>query len=230
MVLDDDDFATIVVAIEEGRVIYANIRKFIQYLFSCNLSEVFTMLIAIMLGLPFPLLPLQILWINLTVNVFPALALAAEPAEPGLMSVPPRPPSASLLPIDAQLRIVGISLLLAFSALAAFLWALTHYGEGRQAETVAFITLAMAQLWLAFTARSERASMHSLRFWSNPALLGAVALTGVSLLAAVYLPFLEAVLESAPLRASDWGIALACSLAPVIVIEAVKWLHPPRGK
>jgi P-type Ca2+ transporter type 2C len=229
MVLADDDLASIVAAVEEGRVIYANIRKFIQYLFACNLSEVFTMLIAVLVGLPFPLLPLQILWINLTVNVFPALALAGEPAEPGLMRDPPPPPRQSLLPVSAQLRIVGIGLLLAATALAAFIWALGAYGEGRHAETVAFVTLAMAQLWLAFTAGSQRSAIHSLRRKSNPALLGAVVLTSMSLLAAVYLPGLETVLESAALTLRDWTVVLVFSLVPAIVIEVMKWVRRQRN-
>ena len=154
MVLADDNFATIVAAIEEGRVVFANVRKFVHYLFSCNLGEILTVFVATISGLPMPLLPLQILWLNLVTDVFPALALAGEPAEPGIMQRPPPVGTRNQRPPASFVRSVLVQgSLLAFSTLAAFVWTLRNSPDVQRATTVAFLTLGLAQLFHAFNSR-----------------------------------------------------------------------------
>jgi len=223
MILTDDNFATIVAAVEEGRVIYANIKKFIQYLFSCNLSEVLTMFIAVVAGLPFPLLPLQLLWMNLTTDTFPALALSAEPAEPDAMKKAPRKPKEPILPLSLQGIIGGQALLMTTATLIAFLWGIHTYGpEGGPAETIAFATLSMAQIFHAFNCRSEARSLFHVGFFSNRWLLAAIALTIGLLLLSFYAPFMQRVLDTRPLGSTDWQVVLGCATIPVVVVEIVK--------
>ena len=157
MVVTDDNFASIAAAVEEGRGIFENIRKTIHFLLSCNVSEVLVMLFAALLGLPLPLLPIQILWMNLVTDGFPALALAVDPKSPDLMQRPPRRPEARLLDGGRFAAIGGEGLMLAAIALGAFVFSL--YGLGReveQARTVAFSVMVTAQLAHAFNCRSER--------------------------------------------------------------------------
>jgi Ca2+-transporting ATPase len=225
MVLTDDNFATIVAAVEEGRLIYANIKKFIQFLFSCNLSEVLTMFIAMVAGLPFPLLPLQLLWMNLTTDTFPALALAAEPVEPDAMKKAPRKPHEPILPLYLQGIIGGQALLMTIATLIAFVWAINTYGpEGVQTETIAFATLSMAQIFHAINCRSEARSVFHIGLFTNRWLPGAMALTIGLLLFSIYVPFMQQVLELHPLNLTDWRIVLACAALPVVVVETVKAL------
>ncbi|MGH2520886.1 MAG: cation-translocating P-type ATPase [Anaerolineales bacterium] len=222
MVLADDNFATIVAAVEEGRTIFANIRKFIHYLFSCNLSEVLTMFVAVLAGLPFPLLPLQLLWMNLTTDTFPALALAAEPAEPATMRRPPRDPKEGIMPRSLQLTIARQAVVLAAVTLLAFLWALHTYGDQPQAETIAFATLSLAQIWHALNARSRRHSIFQVGLLTNRPMVGAIVLTVVLLGISIYFPPLAHVLELAPLGFRDWLVVVPLSVAPVIVVEIAK--------
>jgi len=222
MVLTDDNFATIVAAVEEGRTIFANIRKFIRYLFASNVSEVLVMFVAVLAGLPFPLLPLQLLWMNLTINTFPALALAAEPAEPHAMRRPPRDPKEGIMPRSLQRVIAGHAVLLAAPALAAFLWALNTYGDQPQAETVAFATLSMAQIWHALNARSERHSIFRIGLLTNRPMVGAIAFVIGLLGVGIYFPPLARVLELEPLALQDWLVIAPLSFVPVLVVEVAK--------
>jgi len=223
MVLADDNFATIVAAVEQGRVVFSNVRKFVHYLFSCNLSEIFTMFISALAGWPLPLLPLQILWLNLVTDVFPALALAGEPAEPDIMRRPPpegvrqqRPPAAFVRGIVIQ------GALLTGATLAAFGWALRSSGDVRRATTVAFLTLGLAQLFHVFNSRFESGSAFGRRLFSNRAVWGAVGLTIGLQVAAVYLPPLQAILKTGAPSPVEWGVVLAASLAPALAVEIYK--------
>ena len=222
MVLADDNFATIVSAVEQGRVVFANVRKFVHYLFSCNLSEILTMFIATVAGLPLPLLPLQILWLNLVTDVFPALALAGEPAEAGIMQRPPpetrrqRPPASFIGSIVVQ------GVLLAGATLIAFAWALGQSSDISRATTVAFLTLGLAQLFHVFNSRFETGSALGPQLFSNRAVLGAIGLTIVLQMAAVYLPIAQLVLKTVSPSLSEWGIVLIASLAPALTIEIYK--------
>lgn len=226
MVITDDNFASIVGAVEQGRVIYGNIIRFLHYLLSCNFSEILTVFIALMIGWPLPLVALQILWLNLITDIFPAFALALEPSGSDMMKHPPRNPKEALLTPRFLILIVWQGLLLATVSLIAFAVGMYWYGregEGlRHATTTAFMTLALAQVFHAFNARSQRRSAFSSRLFTNSWLWGAVVMCLLFQTAVVYLPLLQRVLHTVPLTVSDWGVIASCSLAPVAVVEMVK--------
>jgi len=226
MVIVDDNFATIVRAVEQGRIIYANILRFIRYLFSCNFAELLTVFIALMVGWPLPLGPLQILWLNMITDIFPALALALEPSVPGMMSRPPHDPKAPLLPARLLVMIGWQGLLLAAATLLGFVIGMRMHGaEGEgltHAITVAFMTLALVQVVHVFSSRSETRSAFDAGLFKNGWLWGAVALCVVLQVAAVYVPFLRAILHTVPLGANDWGVVVGCALLPLAVVEVVK--------
>jgi Ca2+-transporting ATPase len=226
MIISDDNFATIVRAVEQGRMIYSNIQRFIHYLFSCNFSEILTVFVAIMIGWPLPLAPLQILWLNIITDVFPALALALEPSAPNMMKRKPRDPKERLLNKAFAGLIVWQGLLLAGVTLAAFAIGMSWYGtEGtglRHAVTISFMTLALAQTFHAFNARSQMDSAFNSRLFTNAWLWGAIVVCILLQFAAVYIPFLQRVLRTVPLTLSDWGLVLIFSLLPIVVVEFVK--------
>ncbi len=226
MVIVDDNFATIVHAVEQGRIIYANILRFIRYLFSCNLAEILTVFTALMIGWPLPLGALQILWLNMITDIFPALALALEPSAPGMMSQPPHDPKAPLLPARLLIMISWQGVLLAAVTLLAFFLGMRMYGtedEGlKHAITVTFMTLALAQVVHVFSSRSETRSAFDARLFKNGWLWGAVALCILLQLAAVYVPFLRSILDTVPLGANDWGVVAGCALLPLAIVEIVK--------
>jgi Ca2+-transporting ATPase len=226
LIITDDNFATIVVAVEQGRIIYANIIRFIHYLFSCNIAEIASVFAAIMIGWPLPLGPLQVLWLNIVTDVFPAMALALEPSAPDVMRRPPHDPKEPLM----TPRFVGLiawqGLLLAGVTLAAFFTGLQWYGtQGtglRQAVTMGFMTLALAQVFHAFNARSQRRSAFTDRLFTNGWLWGAVLACLILQVAAVYWRPVQTALRTVPLTAPDWAVVAASSLAPVALVEMVK--------
>jgi Ca2+-transporting ATPase len=223
VVLQDDRFETIGVAVEHGRVIYDNIRKFIFYLFSCNLSEVATLLVTGLAGMPLPLLPLQILWLNLVTDVFPALALAMEPPEPDVMGRPPRDPKSAILSPWFLSSVVTFSLLITSATLGVFVWALeVKQAELSYAVTLAFMTLALAQLFHVFNARSARPVVFGRRLFRNRYVWAALALTIGLQVATVYTPLLSRVLGTYPLSPNDWLVVLAASLMPLIIGQMLK--------
>jgi Ca2+-transporting ATPase len=232
MVITDDNFATIVGAVEQGRVIVHNIIRFLHYLFSCNFAEVVTVFTAIMIGWPLPLGVLQILWLNLVTDIFPALALALEPSAPDVMKRPPRDPKQPLMTPRFAWLIVWQGLLLAGVTLFAFLVSMHWYGTRgaglQHAITLAFMTLGLSQVFHAFNARSQTRSAFTVRLFTNGWLWAAVVVCLLLQAAAVYVPLLQAVLHTAPLNASDWGLITGCSLAPIVVVEMVKFLSRAR--
>ncbi|MDP3273571.1 MAG: cation-transporting P-type ATPase [Deltaproteobacteria bacterium] len=238
MVIVDDNFATIVRAVEQGRMIYANILRYVRYLFSCNLSEILTVFVALMVGWPLPLGALQILWLNMITDIFPALALALEPSVPGMMSQPPHDPKAPLLPARLLVMIGWQGALLAAVTLVSFFVGMRMHGaegEGlKHAITVAFMTLALVQVVHVFSSRSETRTAFDARLFKNGWIWGAVALCVLLQLAAVYVPFLRAVLHTVPLGAKDWGVVAACALSPLAIIELVKFIQRrfarPKGQ
>lgn len=229
IVLADDNFATIVAAVEEGRIVFANVRKFVHYLFSCNLSEIITMVVAVLIGLPPPLLPLQILWLNLVTDVFPALALAAEPGEPGIMERPPlqtgagRPPPAFIRSIVAQGASIAAATLLAFG------WALTASNDLARATTVAFLTLGLAQLFHVFNSRTLDDGASGRGLFGNRYIWLAVAITLAAQLLAVYMPGLRLVLGTVAPSPSEWLVVGASALAPSLLVEAWGWVGRRRA-
>jgi P-type Ca2+ transporter type 2C len=225
-VITDDNFASIVGAVEQGRIIYGNILRFLHYLLSCNFSEILTVFIALMIGWPLPLVALQILWLNLITDIFPAFALALEPSSPNVMNRSPRDPKEPLLTRSFIGLIVWQGLLLAGVTLLAFGIGLHWHGnegEGlRRATTMAFMTLALSQVFHAFDARSQNRSIFSSRLFTNPWLWGAVAICLLLQAAAVYIPLLQKVLHTVPPTILEWGVIAGCSLLPVVVVELVK--------
>ncbi|MFO7959293.1 MAG: cation-transporting P-type ATPase [Candidatus Brocadiia bacterium] len=224
MVLLDDRFVTVGAAVEQGRIIYANIKKFIHYLFSCNLSEVATMLLASLLGEPLPLLPLQILWLNMITDVLPALALGMEPGEKDIMDQPPRPPEASLLDARTSGSIVGYGSLITVATITAFLIGRSIHGAPPEtghdpAVTMSFLTIGFAQLFHVFNSRKEGKPVRGREWFSNRYVLGAIVITIGLQLAAVYMPGLNTVLKTADAQPTrdGWLVIAACSLAPLVV-------------
>ena len=228
MVLTDDRFRTIGAAVEEGRVIYDNIRKFIFYLFSCNVAEILVLLGASVVGMPVPLLPLQILWLNLVTDTFPALALALEPAEPGVMSRPPRRPDETILSRGFVRAILFYSGWITVVTLAAYGWGLER-SDPEQAVTLAFMTLALAQLFHLGNARSRGPVLRPTRIVANPWALGSIPLViGLQLLA-VYWPPLSAVLRTRPMTLEEWGVVLALSVVPAVVGQLIQVARERRS-
>jgi Ca2+-transporting ATPase len=236
MVITDDNFATIVGAVEQGRIIVHNILRFIHYLFSCNFAEILTVFVAIMLGWPLPLGVLQILWLNLVTDIFPAMALALEPSAPDVMKRPPRDPKQPLMTPRFGWLVVWQGALLSGCTLATFATGMRWYGaEGgglRHAVTIAFMTLALAQTFHAFNARSKTRSAFTSRLFTNGWLWAATLIRVLLQLAAVNAPLLRDVLHTVPLAAADWALIAAGSLLPVAVVELVKlgqrWRGPRR--
>ena len=227
LVLADDNFATILRAVEGGRTIYANIIRFVHLMFSKNLGGVLAIFVAILLGWPLPLLPLQILWMNLLMDVFPALALALEPSAPGIMQRPPRSPHESLLPRPFLLLIAWQAVMLAAIILAAYGWALRQYGEGSHARTMALFALVGVQIGHTFNCRSRIHSAFTGLF-RNPFVWVAIAIVITLQLLALYQPFLARVLDTHPLNAPDWWIIASTIILPIIVVEITKLIARRR--
>ncbi|HYR08383.1 MAG TPA: HAD-IC family P-type ATPase [Longimicrobium sp.] len=222
IVLQDDRFPTVAAAVEEGRIVFDNIRKFVFYLFSCNAAEVLVLLVAGAAGLPLPLLPLQILWMNIVTDTFPALALAVEPGEKDVMRRPPRDPHAAILSHRFLLGVGFYGAMMTAATLAAFLWGLRG-GDAVLATTLSFTTLSLAQILHLGNARSRGAVLGLRAATANAFALGAVALTlGLQVLA-LYLPPLQRLLELVPLGAAEWMVVLPLTAAPAVVGQLLKW-------
>lgn len=224
MVLTDDNFATIVDAVEEGRGIYENIRKFIRYMLSTNSGEVFTMFLSIVFRLPLPLLPIHLLWVNLVTDGLPAVALSAEPSEKGLMQKPPRPANQSILAGGLLVSMVSVGLLMAAGTLGLFYWYLGAEGIDK-ARTVAFTALSLFQMAHVLNCRSLDKSLFKIGWFSNLYLVGAIALTLALQAAVVYVPFFEFVFNAVPLSLFDWGLIFLVSSTPIWIVEIRKLLE-----
>ena len=229
MVVTDDNFASIAAAVEEGRGIYDNIRKSVHYLLSCNTSEVLVMLLAALFGLPLPLLPAQILWINLVTDGLPALALALDPADPDLMQRPPRRPDRRFLSKERIIFLFVQGLFMALVTIAAFAFCL--YGMDRdleRARTIAFTVLVMVQLFHALNCRSDRYSLFTIGWLTNKPLLWAVA--GSAGLQALILltPWTRDMFNLASFHLEHWALAFGLGLLPVLAMELWKRTRSPR--
>jgi magnesium-transporting ATPase (P-type) len=222
MVLLDDHFATIVRAVRTGRQIFDNIRKFIKYTMTSNSGEIWVLVLAPLLGMPIPLLPIHILWINLVTDGLPGLALSLEPGEQGLMQRPPRPPKESIFAHGMWQHIILVGLLIGGLSLFAQHWALEHSPDYWQ--TMVFMTLTLCQLMQVLVIRSEQQSLFGAGFFSNPALIGTVILTiGLQLLI-VYLPAANALFKTMPLPMHELLICVGLSLTVIVVVEAEKFM------
>ena len=220
MVLTDDNYASIVAAIDQGRVIYSNIRKFVFYLLSCNGAEILTILIAIVIGLPSPLTAIQLLWLNLVTDGAPALALGLEKGEPDIMDQPPRPASEAIINREMWSRIGIQTLAIGTVSLAAYFIGLRFFPEF--AKTMTFATIAFSQLLQAFAYRADRYPLLKIGIFTNRAMLYAVATSTLLLLAVIYVPFLQPIFDTVPLNATQWAIILPLLLVPALVAELTK--------
>jgi Ca2+-transporting ATPase len=221
MVLLDDNFATIVASVREGRVIYDNIRKFIQYTFTSNAGEVWVMLAAPFLGMPLPLLPIQILWINLVTDGLPGLALSVEPGEPNIMQRPPYLPKEGIFGRGLGRNVLWIGLLMGIVSLGVGLW---YWNIGSPLwQTMIFTTLTLSEMGYVMAIRSERESLFKMGLFSNRALLGAVILTTLLQLAVVYVPFLQPIFDTVTLPFKELMICVLASTSLFWVVELQKW-------
>ena len=208
MILLDDNFATIVSAVEEGRVIYNNIRKFIRYLLSCNLGEVLTMFLASLFYLENPLLPIQILFVNLVTDGLPAIALGVDPADPDIMLEKPRGKNESVFSRGLTEKIIIRGCLIGVCTILSFIGG-KYYGMSIEAcRTLALGTLVLSQLIHVFECRSEKHSLFEINPFTNMYLLGAVSISVIMLLSIVYIPFLQSVFHTIPLNLGQWLIVL----------------------
>ncbi|RYU97062.1 cation-translocating P-type ATPase [Emticicia agri] len=224
MILLDDNFATIVKAIKEGRRIFDNIRKFVKYIMTCNSAEILVIAIAPFLGLENPLLPIHILWINLVTDGLPALALANEKAEANIMKRPPRDPDQSLFADGVGYHIIWMSILMAAITLGTEAWALSHKLEHWQ--TMVFTVLSICQLGHVIGIRSDRSVFQQKGLFSNLPLIGAVLLTLLLQLAVVYIPFMNTAFKTQPLSLQEVGICIGMASVVFIAVEAEKLIKP----
>ena len=228
MVLADDNFSTIVVAVEEGRKVYANIRKTIQYLLSANLGEVLTLFIATMLNWAI-LFPIHILWINLVTDTLPALALGLEKAEPDLMKQKPRKSNESVFADGVGIGIIYQGILEAALTLFAYWWGHTHYEESI-AVTMAFATLGLIQLTHAFNVRSNHKSIFTIGVFSNKYLNGAALLSGILVILVILIPFMNDLFRVVPLNGEQWLIVVLNARVIVPIVEIVKLVMRAFGR
>jgi len=225
MVLTDDNYASIVDAVEQGRVIYGNIRKFVFYLLSCNLAEIAVIFIAILAGLPSPLTPIQLLWLNLITDGAPALALGMEKGDPDIMVQSPRPPDEPVINRLMRTRIGIQTIAIAGVTLFAYWMGIQLYpGIPEEAKTMAFVTLSFSELLRAFTARSERYPLLKIGLLSNKWMFYAVISSLLLLLAVIYVPFLQPIFNTVSLGWTEWQIVLPLLFVPAVVAEISKWL------
>jgi Ca2+-transporting ATPase len=257
MVLTDDNYASIVSAVEQGRIIYDNIRKFVYFLLSSNVAEIMVIFLATLAGLPSPLTVIQLLWLNLLTDGAPALALAMEKGDPAIMQRPPRPPSEPIINKNMQWGIVIQTIAQTSMVLGAFavglLWhlqagALVPPGENplvyilqhdwrgvdvQTAETMAFVTLSLCELFRAYTCRSERISIFKQGIFSNKYMQYAVGLSIGLLILVVSLPFLQPIFNTHFPSPREWAVIIIFSLVPAVAEEVYKgvrrWREARRG-
>ena len=238
MVLTDDNFASIVAAVEEGRGIYENIRKFVAYLLSANAGEVLIMLLAtIMLGaglidrafLPF-LTPVQLLWINLVTDGLPALALGVDPYPTDIMDRPPRNPKEGVLSKDILFLIVVVAAILTVGTLGLFFWELATGADATRAQTVAFTTIVFFELFLVFAIRSPRQTVWQIGFLTNKKLIYAVLLSAALQVMVIYAPFFQGPFDTEALTAFDWIRAVLIALSAFFFVEILKLVRQRRAK
>jgi Ca2+-transporting ATPase len=224
MILLDDNFATIVKAVKEGRRIYENIKKFILYVLSCNLAEILTIVVAPFVGLGMPLLPIHILWINLVTDGLPGLALTAEPAEKGIMKLPPRPPGESLFAGGMLIKILTTGGLMAIVVLSVQYWAAQKGFDLRTQQTMVFTLLCFIQLGNALSVRVAYHSILKARLFANPGLLWVLLGTVILQLVIVYVPFLQGIFKTTSLNWMAMEMVLIATAVGVTAIEVVKYI------
>jgi len=221
MILMDDNFSSIVAAVEEGRKIYQNIKKFIQYLLSCNLGEILTIFCAILIGLPRPLIPIQILWVNLVTDGLPALALGLDPAEEDLMNQMPREPDEAIFSGKMGFNIISQGIFIGAITLIAFTLGIRNYSL-EIGQTMAFATLSFSQLWQSLNSRSPRLSLIKLGILTNPYLILAILISGSLQLGVMLIPTFQQIFRVLPLNGYQWTVVILLSFSPIIYVEILK--------
>jgi Ca2+-transporting ATPase len=253
MVLTDDNYVSIVAAVEQGRIIYANIRKFVFFLLSSNVAEIMTIFLPTLFGLPSPLTAIQLLWLNMVTDGAPALALAKEKGDPDVMDHPPRPKTEPIIHGPMRLGILIQTIAQSGATLGAFavglIWSLQAINalppdanpvlflfkynwsgvDVQTAETMAFVTLSLCELFRAFTCRSERLSLFQIGVFSNPWLVGAVLVSILLLVVTVFVPFLNPIFNTHPLSLTEWEVVIGLALIPAVSEEITKWYLRWKG-
>lgn len=231
MVLTDDNFTTIVSAVEEGRNIFNNIKKSILFLLSCNLGEVVALFVAILLNWAAPLLPIHILWVNLITDSFPALSLGVDPGDKGVMELPPRNPKESLFAGRMGKLLILNGILIGANTLFAFVLGEYLYSDSlRHAQTMAFVVLSVSQLFYSLAMRNETKSLFQVGVFKNKWLIGSVLLGILLQLAIITIPFTASVFKVYPLTLTDWGIVILISLIPFVINEIIKIFFRMKDK
>ncbi|HEY4708432.1 MAG TPA: calcium-transporting P-type ATPase, PMR1-type, partial [Thermodesulfobacteriota bacterium] len=229
MVLTDDNFASIVSAVEEGRGIFENIRRVVHFLLSCNIGEIFVLLVASLVGMPLPLLPIQILWTNLVTDGLPALGLAMEGIDPDVMKKPPRARSEGIVTKSLLWVMLLQGIFIAFCTLAPFALEFYYFeADLIKAQTMAFTVLVFCQKFHVFNCRSEWTSVFKLGVFSNRMLNLSVVIILSTQLLLVYVPSLQTIFKVVPLSLFDWAVVMAFSIQPLLMMEIVKWVHNRR--
>jgi Ca2+-transporting ATPase len=224
MVIADDNYATIVGAVKEGRRIYDNIRKGTSYLLAVSFAELATIFIAVALGFPLPLLAVQILWINVVAEEFPAIGLALEPAHARTMKMKPRDPKESMPSRALMIYTLGISAAIVAGTLSLYILSLQDGSSLSYARTMAFVGLGFFTVYNAFSSRSLEESILEMNLLENKALLLGIACSIASILAVVYIPFMQRIFQTQPLTADSWGMVLVVGLLVVVAAEVMKRL------
>jgi Ca2+-transporting ATPase len=223
MVLTDDNYASIVSAVEQGRVIYSNIRKFVYYLLSCNAAEIMVIFLATLFGWPIPLTAIQLLWLNLVTDGAPALALGTEPGDPDIMERPPRPTDEPIINKQMQIGILLQTIAITAVTLGAFAIGLVFDPEHAEfAQTMAFVTLSISELFRAYTARSEFYPLLKIGVFKNKIMNWAVLGSLVLIILVVYVPFLQPIFNTAPLGVAQWLEILPLVMIPSVAAEVTK--------
>ena len=225
VILTDDNFATIVNAVEEGRIIYSNIKKFVAYLLSCNLGEVLIVLISILMNLPVPLIPIQLLWLNLVTDSFPALALGVERGEADIMNEPPRDPDEPILDTEIKITVAIQSIAITVATLLAYLVGLKWYGQAEglhHARTMAFSTLIICELLRAYSSRSIDKTVFEIGVFTNKKLVIATAFSFLLMLVVIYVPVLNDAFGLMDLGPREIAVVLGSALIPLVAGEIQK--------
>jgi Ca2+-transporting ATPase len=231
MVLTDDNYASIVSAIEQGRIIYNNIRKFVYYLLSCNMAEIMVIFLAMLIEGRSPLTAIQLLWLNLLTDGAPALALATEKGDPDTMQQPPRPTREPIINKYMQKGIVVQTIAITAATLGAFFIGLKGNPEHYEfAETMAFVTLSLSELLRAYTARSEYFPITKIGAFKNKWMNIGVGASFLLVMAVIYIPFLNKVFNTMPLGWAQWAQIIPLFVVPSLAAELTKFIWSPARK
>jgi Ca2+-transporting ATPase len=226
MVLTDDNYASIVAAVEQGRIIYSNIRKFVYYLLSCNVAEILVIFLGTLIAKNSPLTAIQLLWLNLVTDGAPALALATEKGDPDIMDRPPRPKSEPIINRFMQLGILIQTIAITGVTLTAYFLGLNLHPEQPEfAEAMAFVTLSLSELVRAYTARSEYYPLLKIGIFSNRNMNLAVLFSAALIFAVIYIPFFNPIFNTVPLGWEQWEVLLPLLLVPSLAAELVKFIN-----